>query len=52
VGAADVAWGEVTNDHVRQTRLMVTGTMLQNAGSTFASFFDAKSVLSAERNLG
>lgn len=52
VGAADVAWGEVTNDYVRQTRLMVTGTMLQNAGSTFASFFDAKTVLSAERNLG
>ena len=52
VGAADVAWGEVTNDHVRQTRLMVTGTMLQNAGSTFASFFDAKTVISAERNLG
>ena len=52
VGAADVAWGEVTNEYVRQTRLMVTGTMLQNAGSTFASFFDAKSVLSAERNLG
>lgn len=52
VGAADVAWGEVTNEYVRQTRLMVTGTMLQNAGTTFSSFFDAKSVLSAERNLG
>lgn len=52
VGAADVAWGEVTNNYVRQTRLMVTGTMLQNAGSTFSSFFDAKTVLAAERNLG
>lgn len=52
VGAADVAWGEVTNTYVRQTRLMVTGTMLQNAASTFASFFDAKVVLAAERNLG
>jgi len=51
VGAADVAWAEVTNGYVRQTRLMVTGTMLQNAGSTFTSFFDAKSVLSSERNL-
>ena len=51
VGAADVAWAEVTNGYVRQTRMMVTGTMLQNAGSTFSSFFDAKSVLSSERNL-
>lgn len=50
VGAADVAWCEVTGQHVRQTRLMVTGTMLQNAGSTFSSYFDAKSVLCAERN--
>lgn len=51
VGAADVAWAEVTNAYVRQTRLMVTGTMMQNAASTFASFFDAKSVLCIERNL-
>ncbi len=51
VGAADVAWAEITNTYVRQTRLMVTGTMMQNAASTFASFFDAKSVLCIERNL-
>ena len=51
VGAADVAWAEVTNSYVRQTRLMVTGTMMQNAASTFASFFDAKTVLCIERNL-
>ena len=51
VGAADVAWAEVTNTYVRQTRLMVTGTMIQNAASTFTSFFDAKTILCAERNL-
>lgn len=50
IGAADVAWAEVTNGYVRQTRLMVTGTMMQNAASTFASFFDAKTVLDSARN--
>lgn len=49
VGAASVPWGEVNTTYVRQTRLMVTGTSMTNAASTYTSYFDAKSVLDSAR---
>lgn len=49
IGASSVPWGEVNPTYVRQTRLMVTGTNLTSAASTYTSYFDAKSVLDSAR---
>ncbi len=50
VGAASVPWGEVNTTYVRQTRLMVTGSNMTTAASTYTSYFDAKSVLDSARS--
>ena len=39
----------ITNDYVRQVRLMVTGTTMANAGATYNQYFSASSVLNSQR---
>ena len=39
----------ITNDYVRQIRLMVTGTTMANAGATYNQYFTASSVLNNQR---
>ncbi len=39
----------VAGDYVRQVRLMVTGSQMAHAASTYSSYFDAKSVLNSLR---
>ena len=39
----------ITNDYVRQVRLMVTGTTMANAGSTYNAYFNASSLLNNQR---
>ena len=39
----------ITNDYVRQVRLMVTGTTMANAGSTYNAYFNASSLLNSQR---
>ncbi len=42
-------WATITNDYVRQGRLMVTGSNLAYHADWFASLFDAASVLDSSR---
>lgn len=42
-------WASVTNDYVRQGRLMVTGSNLKHHADWFNNLFDADSVLDATR---
>ena len=39
----------INNDYVRQIRLMVTGTTMANAGSTYNAYFNASSLLNNQR---
>ena len=39
----------VAGSYVRQVRLMVTGTQMAHAASTYTNYFDAKSVLNSQR---
>ena len=39
----------ITNDYVRQVRLMVTGSTMANAGSTYSQYFNAASLLNNQR---
>ncbi len=50
IGASDVPWGEVNTTYVRQTRLMVTGSNMTSASSSYTSYFDAKSLLDSARS--
>lgn len=50
IGAGTNPVIETTNEYVRLVRLMVTGTQMVNAASTYADFFDAASVLDTARN--
>ncbi len=49
VSSANVPWAEVTNEYVRQSRIMVTGGMMQSTPSTYSDYFDAASVLNELR---
>lgn len=42
-------WATITNDYVRQGRIMVTGSTLAHHADWFANLFDASSVLDASR---
>ena len=39
----------VAGEYVRQVRIMVTGTQMAHAASTYTNYFDAKSVLNSQR---
>ena len=39
----------INSTYVRQVRLMVTGTTMANAGSTYAQYFNASSLLNSQR---
>lgn len=39
----------VAGEYVRQVRLMVTGTQMAHAASTYTNYFDAKAVLNSQR---
>ena len=49
VSSANVPWAEVTNEYVRQSRIMVTGGNMKNTPSTYTNYFDAASVLNELR---
>lgn len=49
VSSANVPWAEVTNEYVRQSRIMVTGGLMQSTPSTYTKFFDPASVLNELR---
>ena len=49
ISAANVPWAEVTNEYVRQSRIMVTGGMMKSTPSTYTNYFDAASVLNEQR---
>ena len=49
VSSANVPWAEVTNEYVRQSRIMVTGGNMKNTPSTYTKYFDAASVLNELR---
>ena len=49
IGAGTKVSTEVAAEYVRQVRLMVTGSQMVNAGSAYAEFFDAASVLDTAR---
>ena len=39
----------ITANYVRQVRLMVTGTTMANAGSTYNQYFNAATLLNSQR---
>lgn len=50
VGAASVPWATVTSEYVRQSRIMVTGSVMTATPSTYSKYFDASAVLSSLRS--
>jgi len=49
IGAATTTYAEVTNDYVRQSRIMVTGKAMKESATVFANYFDVPSVLDSAR---
>jgi len=45
----DGTFADVANDHVRQTRLQVTGLLMSTKPTAYANYFDAASVLNSQR---
>lgn len=49
IGSGSGSSCKITDNYVRQNRIMVTGTAMANAASTYSRYFDAKAVLNAQR---
>ena len=49
IGAGSSPWAEVKSDYFRQTRLMVTGSQMAYASSTFSDYFSSMSILNSQR---
>lgn len=47
---SNTGWGQLTNDYVRQNRILVTGSALESNPEQFAGLFDAASVLDPARS--
>ncbi len=45
IGAASVPWASVNTSYVRQSRIMVTGSVLTSSASTVSKYFDASVVV-------
>ena len=49
IGASTAPWAEVTEGYFHQKRLLVTGTQMAYASSTFSKYFNSMAILSDQR---
>lgn len=49
INATNTPWADITNDYVRQSRLMVTGSQMAYYSHLFSDYFDSMSVLNSQR---
>ena len=49
INATNTPWADITNDYVRQSRLMVTGSQMAYSSHLFSDYSDSMSVLNSQR---